>query len=129
MERLRFEGINWDGEFFWAHPIMECPEFDACEHATWVPRKGWREFFRVIRGWKCNSGHGGDEYGNCTWYFRCPLFGVVWWYPTGHYQTEVELPYPGCHPWIDKVQYEISPHSVVENASAPEAEDHPFESD
>lgn len=51
-------------------------------------------------------GHGGDEYGNCTLYFRCPLFYVVWWYPTGHYQTEVEIPDPGVDRWIDKVYYD-----------------------
>lgn len=52
-----------------------------------------------------SGGHGGDEYGNCTLYFKCPLFYVAWWYPTGHYQTEVEMPDPGCDRWIDKVYY------------------------
>lgn len=52
-----------------------------------------------------SGGHGGDEYGNCTLYFRCPLFGIVWWYPTGHYQTEVELPETGKCEWVDKVIY------------------------
>jgi hypothetical protein len=54
-------------------------------------------------GW--SGFRGGDEYGNPTLYFRTPLFGVVWWYPTGHYQTEIEMPDPGFHPWIDKVFY------------------------
>jgi len=51
------------------------------------------------------GGHGGDEYGNCTLYFRCRLFGVVWWYPTGHYQEDVELPEPGECAWVDRVMY------------------------
>lgn len=68
--------------------------------------------------WHVSGGHAGDEYGNCTLYFQCPLFGIIWWYPTGHYQTEVELPDPGCDPWIDKVYYdgcdEYCHHGVAE---------------
>ncbi len=60
-------------------------------------------------------GHGGDEYGNCTFYFRCPLFGVVWWYPTGHYQTAAELPEPGECEWVDAVFYE---HAAKEPRTA-----------
>lgn len=51
------------------------------------------------------GGRGGDEYGNPSLYFRCVLFGVIWDYPTGHYQTDVELPDPGESAWIDRVFY------------------------
>lgn len=78
MERLRLEGPDLD--------FSRLPGFSR------------RKLF--------SGGHGGDEYGNCTLYFRCPLFGIVWWYPTGHYQTEVEVPEPGQCAWTDKVFYE-----------------------
>ena len=43
-------------------------------------------------GWSFFS-HGGDEYGNCTLYWSCPWLGtIVWRYPTGHRQTDVEIP-------------------------------------
>jgi hypothetical protein len=48
-------------------------------------------------------GHGGDEYGNCSLYVRTPLFGIIWFYPTGHYQTEIELPGFGECAWVDGV--------------------------
>ena len=65
---------------------------------------------RLCAGW------GGDEFGNPTLYVRCPLFDVVWWYPTGHFQTDVELPEPGENPWIDRVFYGVDaddPHPAA----------------
>lgn len=48
----------------------------------------WR---RGVPWWRCSGGHGGDEYGNCSVYFRCILGGVVFfWDP--HYQDGAELP-------------------------------------
>lgn len=91
-DRLRFEGISWEGHF--------TDDFDE-----WIEHKGSKEFFTLLRAWDMDGGHGGDEYGNCTLYFRCPLFGVIWWYPTGHYQNEVEMTGPGTDKWIDKVYY------------------------
>lgn len=93
-KRLRFEGVAWNGQF------------TDNEDIEWIEDKGFTQFFDVIRDWHFYGGHGGDEYGNCTLFFRCPLFGVVWWYPTGHYQTEVELPQPGKNKWVDRVHYD-----------------------
>lgn len=45
-------------------------------------------------------GHGGDEYGNCSLYFMCPLFGITWFYPTGHFQRDVLL--PENNEWVDR---------------------------
>lgn len=95
-DRLRFEGPCWGGHYdrtdnFIAHTPRRVGLRQAIREMTDNP---------VPRG-----GHGGDEYGNCTLYFRCPLFGIVWWYPQCHYQTEVEVPDPGTHPWIDRVEY------------------------
>jgi hypothetical protein len=51
----------------------------------------WRPAVVGVPWWKCSGGHGGDEYGNCSVYFRCFLFGIVFfWDP--HYQDKVELP-------------------------------------
>lgn len=47
------------------------------------------DFSLEWRSW--SGGHGGDEYGNCSVYFRCFLFGVViFWDP--HFQRKAELP-------------------------------------
>lgn len=85
MKRLRFEGPDWDGHW--------TVGFDP----KWVKHRkiSWPLTF--------SAGHGGDEYGNCSLYLRTPLFGVIWFYPTGHYQTEVELPDFGESAWVDKV--------------------------
>lgn len=78
-DRLRLEGVQWSGTF--------------SESGAWVPERGVRAFFRLWAARKIFfGGHGGDEYGNCTLYFTCPLFSVIWWYSTGHYQTEIEVP-------------------------------------
>jgi hypothetical protein len=51
----------------------------------------WRAPLAGVPWWKCSGGHGSDEYGNCSVYFRCFLFGIVFfWDP--HYQDKVELP-------------------------------------
>lgn len=94
-DRLRFEGISW-------HRLYSD---DPDKMPEWVEDKGFRQLLQVIHAWGISGGHSGDEYGNCTLYFRCPLFGVVWWFPTGHYQTEVEVPEPGVNKWVDKVEY------------------------
>lgn len=91
-DRLHLEGPNWDGHF-------------TEDDWTWVPHKGFSELVQLIREHEFSGGHGGDEYGNCTLYWRTPLFGVVWWYPTGHYQTDVEMTDPGRDKWIDRVYY------------------------
>jgi hypothetical protein len=96
MERLRFEGLNWDGHYD--------KDFNWVEH-----RWNFRELLE--RPW-FSGGHGGDEYGNCTLYFRCPLFGIIWWYPTGHYQTRVELPDLGDCEWVDVVLFGEEPAAV-----------------
>lgn len=102
MERLWFEGPNWGGHFEgWDQPLYTEPRW--VKHTPGYP--GYR--FQVVRElfsrpW-FSGGHGGDEYGNCSVYFRCPLFGIVWFPPTGHFQRDVEIPNPGDHPWIDRV--------------------------
>lgn len=95
MKRLIFEGPNWDGH--WE---------DGAEDYEWVQHKGVREFLRILFE-KPHGGHGGDEYGNCSLYFRCGLFGIIWFYPTGHYQTDVELPGIGENEWLDRVHFEL----------------------
>jgi hypothetical protein len=50
------------------------------------------------RPWR--GGHGGDEYGNCTFYVSTGLGGFTLWYDL-HAQFEVELPNPGENKWID----------------------------
>ena len=84
VRRLMLEGPDWDGS--WSED-------------EWVPtplRISWH---------RPSWGHGGDEYGNCSLYLRTPLFGVTWFYPTGHYQQDVELPEPGECRWADRVFY------------------------
>jgi hypothetical protein len=98
-DRIKVEGIPWDGHFSDDLSTVED------QFPEWVEHKGFREFLTLIRDWQVYGGHGGDEYGNCTLYIRCPLFGIVWWYPTGHYQNEVEMTQPGIDKWIDKVYY------------------------
>jgi hypothetical protein len=57
-----------------------------------------------IPWWKVSGGHGGDEYGNCSVYFRSRFGGLVFfWDP--HFQVETELPEPGESAWIDKRYY------------------------
>ena len=51
------------------------------------------------------AGHGGDEFGNCSWYLALPLSGEVAFFPGTHYQTDVELPEPGECPWVDRRFY------------------------
>lgn len=99
MKRLIFEGPNWEG--FWH---VQSDGWKDQELPVWVPERSFREFLKLFRE-KPSGGHAGDEYGNCSLYFRCGLFGIVWFYPTGHYQTGVELPDPGAHPWIDAHVY------------------------
>jgi hypothetical protein len=55
--------------------------------------------------WKIWGGHGSDEYGNCSVYFKVALLGglVFFWDP--HFQVETELPEPGESAWIDKRYY------------------------
>lgn len=55
--------------------------------------------------WKVSGFHGGDEYGNCTFYIRSILGGIVIWYGL-HYQTDVELPEMGEVAWVDRVFYD-----------------------
>lgn len=45
-------------------------------------------FYGPGAGW--GGGHGGDEYGNCTVYLSTPLGCIVYRYPTGHKQEDVE---------------------------------------
>jgi len=54
--------------------------------------------------WRISGFHGGDEYGNCTFYIRTILGGIVIWYGL-HYQTDVELPEMGEVAWVDRVFY------------------------
>lgn len=110
MEHLWFEGPNWGGHFephgYLTGSGLEVDE-DWENHTFRAP---WGRTRRTIvtelfsRPW-FSGGHGGDEYGNCSVYFRCPLFGIVWFPPTGHFQRDVEMPNPGDHPWIDRVFY------------------------
>ena len=88
MSRIMLEVPNWDGHYE-----------GKDEEMRWVRHRsiGWH---------RPSWGHGGDEYGNCSLYFRTPLFGIVWFYPTGHYQTDVETPEPGENQWADRVLYE-----------------------
>jgi hypothetical protein len=51
-------------------------------------------------GW--SGGHGGDQYGNCTLYIRTPLFGIIWRYPTGHRQTDVEFQEENALEWMTR---------------------------
>lgn len=105
MKRLMFEGPNWDG--YWNdHPEIY-PGPDGPDDPEWVTQKGFREFLKLFRE-KPSGGHAGDEYGNCSLYFRCGLFGIVWFYPTGHYQTDVLLPEPQQNAWVDRVFYRES---------------------
>jgi hypothetical protein len=64
------------------------------------PDRGW--------GWKVRLGHGGDEFGNCSWYLKTALFGVVV-FPFPHFQLKVPVPEPGTHPWIDAVWWQGVP--------------------
>jgi hypothetical protein len=51
----------------------------------------WRPVAAGVPWWKCSGGHGGDEYGNCSVYFRSFLGEIViFWDP--HYQDKAELP-------------------------------------
>jgi hypothetical protein len=64
-----------------------------------LSRKYWKaELFRV------SYGHGGDEYGNCSLYFRCALFSIVI-FPGLCFQREVEVPDIGEHPFTDAMYY------------------------
>lgn len=70
-------------------------------------------------GRKSRLGHGGDEYGNCSWFLKTALFQVVV-FPYPHFQQEVEVPEPGTHPWIDAVWWQgvpplPGPHAVFED--------------
>lgn len=93
--RLRLEGPDWGGEF------------DGC--LDWIPHTPKRVgFFRAVRrvfDVPTRGGRGADVFGNCTLWFRCPLFSITWWNPTGHYQTDIEIPDPGVNEWIDRAFY------------------------
>lgn len=58
---------------------------------SWDPKPHW---------WSIGIGHGGDEYGNCSIYFRC-LLGEIVIFTDRHYQDKVLLPNPGVVPWVD----------------------------
>lgn len=89
-QRWMFEGPDWDG-----HLAETGSDF------KWVRSRPHR--IRWSR--KFSGGHGGDEYGNCSVYFRTCLFGIVLFYGR-HFQTDVELPEIGECPWTDRVFYE-----------------------
>jgi uncharacterized protein YuzE len=90
--RLVIEGPNWSGGY-----LLN----DETDDVEWVrSRWPWMIDWSIWGG-----GHGGDEYGNCSLYYRTPLLGVVWFYPTGHYQTMVEVPEPGENRWADEREY------------------------
>jgi hypothetical protein len=61
-------------------------------------RGDWRELTNT------HWGHGGDEYGNCSLYFSCPLFSVVV-FPGLCFQREVLVPDMGEHPFTDAMYY------------------------
>jgi hypothetical protein len=88
-----FEGPNWNGVWIQVGSDGD-PDF------KWMRTGGisWRPF-------SISGGHGGDEYGNCSLYLRTPLFGIVWFYPTGHFQRDVEMPSPGENVWVDRIHY------------------------
>lgn len=58
--------------------------------------------------WKWSAGHGGDEYGNCSFYVQIPLLPHVVIFYGRHYQTDVEVPEPGECEWVDRVIYGMS---------------------
>lgn len=73
----------------------------------WLEAPDWRREtssgFSPVPSW--SGFHGGDEYGNCSLYFRSKwLGGVVFFYEPG-FQLEVELPEPGVSKWIDRRYY------------------------
>ena len=94
MERLWFEGPNWNGHFHEIHDALG----QGIQDFVWVRERSidWKYW---------HLGHGGDEYGNCSYYIRTPLFGIVWFPPTGHFQRDVEMPDLGESPWVDRVFY------------------------
>jgi len=63
-----------------------------------------RAGFTRIRPWTVWRGHGSDEYGNCSAYFKMACLGGVtfFWEPPSHFQRDVELPAPGVSKWIDR---------------------------
>jgi hypothetical protein len=76
-----------------------------------IPNVSWDRRFGLLsrKYWKdelfgCSAGHGGDEYGNCSFYVSCALFRVVI-FPGLCFQREVELPDPGAHPFIDAMYW------------------------
>jgi hypothetical protein len=45
--------------------------------------------------WKtCWSGHGSDEYGNCSVYFTSALLGGIVFFWDPHFQLKVQVPNP-----------------------------------
>lgn len=74
----------------------------------WVdtPNIAWGLLFQgdLRELWNLQAGHGGDEYGNCSLYFSCPLVSVVL-FPGLCFQREVEAPGPGEHPFTDAMYY------------------------
>jgi hypothetical protein len=71
-----------------------------------IPNIWWKGLLRepVRELTNVQWGHGGDEYGNCSVYFSCPLFRVVV-FPGLCFQREVEVPDIGEHPFTDAMYY------------------------
>lgn len=103
MKRWMLSGPNWEGEWRDTPAGDAVFDDDAWDKSEWVTFKGLRGLLKVVLD-KPGMGFGADEYGNPSVYFRCGLFGIVFFYGRCT-QTEVEVPELGENTWIDKVMY------------------------
>ena len=103
MKRWMLSGPNWNGNWDDGPEGYSEEELDELGYPVWVTFKGLRGLLKVVldKLWK---GFGADEYGNPSVYFRCGLFGIVFFYGRCT-QTEVEVPELGENTWVDKVMY------------------------
>lgn len=60
------------------------------------------------RGWwhRVSGWHGGDEYGNCSVYFRTGFLGGIVLFYELDFQRDVLVPDPGECKWIDRRYYD-----------------------
>jgi hypothetical protein len=76
---------------------------------TWyLSERLWLVAPEWSRGWwhRVNGWHGGDEYGNCSVYFRTGFLGGIVLFYELDFQRDVLVPDPGECKWIDRRYYD-----------------------